>query len=264
MTVRDQRDPYVCGALARAFRLVPICPEMELGLGVPRRPIRLVRTDEGVRVRDAEDPDNPELDLTEQFRVLAEALAPLLARLSGYVFKSRSPSCGVRDVRLYGSAGGSRPVATGEFARLVMALYPRLPVVDERQLADPEQRLRFLRRGDCRVAYPALGGSWEGLALRGGYRLAIETDRLRRRPMRMITLDARELDGRAASIQAGQPPTLSPESSGDPSTIGTCSIDLEGPLLAPPPRPAPHPCPSAGLGGGASPVERRGPDHRRL
>ena len=43
----DQRDPYVCGELARAFRLVPICPEMELGLGVPRRPIRLVRTDEG-------------------------------------------------------------------------------------------------------------------------------------------------------------------------------------------------------------------------
>ncbi len=149
----DKRDPYVCGALARAFRLVPICPEMELGLGVPRRPIRLVRTDEGVRVRDAEDPDNPERDLTEQFRMLADELAPLLARLSGYVFKSRSPSCGVRDVRLYERGGGSRPVATGEFARLVMALYPRLPVVDERQLADPEQRFRFLRR------VIALGGS---------------------------------------------------------------------------------------------------------
>lgn len=152
----DQRDPYVCGELARAFRLVPICPEMELGLGAPRRPIRLVRTDEGVRVRDAEDPDNPELDLTEQFRELAEALAPLLARLSGYVFKSRSPSCGVRDVGLYGRGGGSRPVATGEFARLVMALYPRLPLVDERQLADPEQRLRFLRR------VIALGGTRKG------------------------------------------------------------------------------------------------------
>jgi uncharacterized protein YbbK (DUF523 family) len=152
----DQRDPYVCGELARTFRLVPICPEMELGLGVPRRPIRLVRTDEGMRVRDAEDPDNPELDLTEQFRELAEELAPLLARLSGYVFKSRSPSCGLRDVRLYGRGGGSRPVATGEFARLVMALYPRLPVVDERQLADPEQRLRFLRR------VIALGGARKG------------------------------------------------------------------------------------------------------
>ena len=151
----DQRDPYACGELARAFRLVPICPEIALGLGVPRRPIRLVRTDEGVRVRDAEDPDNPELDLTEQFRELAEELAPLLARLSGYVFKSRSPSCGLRDVRLYGR-GGSRPVATGEIARLVMALYPRLPVVDERQLAHPEQRLRFLRR------VIALGGNRKG------------------------------------------------------------------------------------------------------
>jgi uncharacterized protein YbbK (DUF523 family) len=142
----DQRDAYVCGDLARQFRLVPICPEVELGLGVPRRPIRLVRTGRGVRVRDAQDPDNPELDLTEQFRVLADTLAPLLGRLSGYVFKSRSPSCGVGDVRLYGSGGGSRTVATGEFARLAMVLYPRLPVVDEQQLADPEQRLRFLRR----------------------------------------------------------------------------------------------------------------------
>jgi uncharacterized protein YbbK (DUF523 family) len=152
----DQRDAYVCGALARQFRLVPICPEVELGLGVPRRPIRLVRTERGVRVRDARDPDNPKLDFTEQFRVLAEELAPLLGRLSGYVFKSGSPSCGVRDVKLYEQDGRCRPVATGEFARLVMALYPRLPVVDERQLSDPQQRRRFLRR------VSALGGSGSG------------------------------------------------------------------------------------------------------
>jgi uncharacterized protein YbbK (DUF523 family) len=148
----DQRDPYVCGDLAREFPLVPICPETELGLGVPRRPIRLVRTAWGVRVRNAQDPGNPQLDLTEQFRTLAQDLAPLLTRLSGYVFKSGSPSCGVRDCKLYGTAGGSQAVAAGEFARLVMALYPRLPVVDERQLADPEQRRRFLRQ------VSALGG----------------------------------------------------------------------------------------------------------
>jgi len=152
----DQRDAYVCGELARQFRLVPICPEVELGLGVPRRPIRLVRTERGVRVRDALDPDNPRFDLTEEFRALAEELAPLLSRLSGYVFKSGSPSCGVRAVKLYEQDGRSRPVATGELARLVMTLYPRLPVVDERQLADPEQRRRFLRR------VSALGGSGRG------------------------------------------------------------------------------------------------------
>lgn len=49
----DQRDAYVCGELALQFPLVPICPEVELGLGVPRRPIRLVRTERGVRVRHA-------------------------------------------------------------------------------------------------------------------------------------------------------------------------------------------------------------------
>jgi uncharacterized protein YbbK (DUF523 family) len=152
----DQRDTYVCGELARQFRLVPICPEVELGLGVPRRPIRLVRTERGVRVRDAQDPDNLQLDLTEKFRVLAGTLAPLLGRLSGYVFKSGSPSCGVRAVKLYEQDGTCRPVATGEFARLVMALYPRLPVVDERQLNDPEHRRCFVRR------VSALGGYGRG------------------------------------------------------------------------------------------------------
>jgi uncharacterized protein YbbK (DUF523 family) len=141
-----RRDPYICGELTRQFRLVPICPEVEIGLGVPRRPLRLLRTPQGVRVRDALDPENARLDITEAFIVLADRLAPLLAELDGYIFKSGSPSCGVRGVKLYEYAGGSQAVATGVFARLVMNRYPRLPVIDEQELADPLKRCEFLRR----------------------------------------------------------------------------------------------------------------------
>jgi uncharacterized protein YbbK (DUF523 family) len=145
-----QRDPYVCEELARLVRLVPICPEVEIGLGVPRRPIRLVRTERGVRVRDAREPDDPRLDLTQDFQALADALAPLLGGLHGYVLKSGSPSCGLWDVKLYDGAGGPRSVTTGAFARLVTARYPGLPVIDERQLADPAQRRRFLQQVGAR------------------------------------------------------------------------------------------------------------------
>jgi uncharacterized protein YbbK (DUF523 family) len=154
------RDPWVCGALAREFELVPICPELAIGLGVPRRPIRLLRTGGGVRVRDAQDPGNADLDLTERFRLLADELAPQLGALSGYVFKSRSPSCGVRDVPLYDAGGRPQALVAGEFARLVMARYPGLPVIDERQLADPSERERFL--GLVRSRYRA--GSTAGRA----------------------------------------------------------------------------------------------------
>ena len=139
-----RRDPLVCGALAREFELVSICPEVAIGLGVPRRPIRLLCTDRGVRVRDAQDPGNPDLDLTERFRLLAEALASRLDALDGYVFKSRSPSCGMRDVLLYDAGGRPQALVAGEFARLVMARYPGLPVIDERQLGKPSERERFL------------------------------------------------------------------------------------------------------------------------
>lgn len=148
-----RRDPWVCGALAREFELVSICPEVAIGLGVPRRPIRLVRIAMGVRVRDAQDPGNPDLDLTERFRLLAEALSTRLDALGGYVFKSRSPSCGVRDVPLYDAGGRPRALVAGEFARLVMARYPGLPVIDERQLGDPSERERFL--GQVRSRYRA-------------------------------------------------------------------------------------------------------------
>jgi uncharacterized protein YbbK (DUF523 family) len=139
-----RRDTYITGQLARQFHLVPICPEVEIGLGVPRRPMRLVRDSRGVRVWVTPHAGEPRRDLTDDLALFARELAPHLAKLSGYVFKSSSPSCGLGDVQVYDENGGHDALGSGEYARTVKALCPWLPVTDERQLADPEQRHLFI------------------------------------------------------------------------------------------------------------------------
>lgn len=141
-----RRNHYITGQLARQFQLIPICPEVEIGLGVPRRPMRLVRGAQGVRVQLTRHAGEPRRDLTDDLALLARELAPHLAKLSGYVFKSGSPSCGLGDVQVYDEAGEPQSLDSGEYARSVRALCPWLPVTDERQLADPEQRQLFIER----------------------------------------------------------------------------------------------------------------------
>ena len=129
-----KRDPFLAETLGRFVEWVPVCPEVELGLGVPREPIRL----EG-------DPAAPRLvaaksrrDLTRAMTRLVRARAEQLARLDlvGYVFKKDSPSCGMERVRVHG--GGGRPLrrGTGLFARALMTRLPLLPVEEEGHLRD--------------------------------------------------------------------------------------------------------------------------------
>lgn len=138
-----RRDPFVATDLARQFELVPVCPEVAIGLGVPRPPIRLVTGAGGVRVRGVAD---DALDVTERLRGLAAELSPRLARLSGYVFKSGSPSCGIRDVKRFDASGAWSADGVGEYAREVMLRCPWLPVIDEVGLVSPAARAEFVER----------------------------------------------------------------------------------------------------------------------
>src|SRR6059036_21578 len=139
-----KRDRFLAATLGRFVEWVPVCPEVELGLGVPREPIRL----EG-------DPAAPRLvavksrrDLTRAMTHLARARAEQLARLDvvGYVFKKDSPSCGMERVRVYGEGGRPLRRGTGLFARALMERLPLLPVEDEGRLHDAALRARFIER----------------------------------------------------------------------------------------------------------------------
>ena len=137
-------DPFIIETLGRYFSWVPVCPEMEIGLGTPREPIRL----EG-------DAASPSLiatvsghDHTTRMQRFAAQRVPQLAELGlhGYVLKKNSPSCGMMGVRVYGSSGRPRRSGRGLFARVLMARLPSLPVEEEDRLQEPGLREHFIEQ----------------------------------------------------------------------------------------------------------------------
>lgn len=134
--------------LARCFEYVPLCPEVAIGLGVPRQPIRLVKSDASadaqVRVRGVEDPD---LDVTEPLREYADSLAPELQKIRGYILMQKSPSCGLRGVRRYLPNGhGHDSEGMGVFAQRLHEHFPHLPMEEVGRLNNSEIRENFLTR----------------------------------------------------------------------------------------------------------------------
>lgn len=137
-----KRNDFIVSTLGRHFEFVPFCPEVHLGLGVPRPPVRLVATTAGVRAVGVRDPS---LDVTEQLRDCAREQRPWHATLSGYILKKDSPSCGMERVKLYHDGMPSKK-AVGLYASALMANFPQLPVEEEGRLGDPALRANFLER----------------------------------------------------------------------------------------------------------------------
>lgn len=130
-------------SLGKLFELVPICPETAIGMAVPRPPIRLQRQSAQLR---AVSVDTPTLDVTLALRDYAKQVASELQNISGYVFKSASPSCGFDDAVIYDCSGEPRALGGGIFARTLMCCWPSLPVTDEQRLAQAENRVDFVDR----------------------------------------------------------------------------------------------------------------------
>ncbi len=136
-------DPLIVETLGELFDFVPICPEVAIGMGVPRPPIRLQGQPAQLR---AVGVDDPELDVTMALRDYTKQIAPELQNISGYIFKSRSPSCGIGDVQVYDNSGEPSSLGVGIFAQALTSYWPLLPVTDECCLAQPEARADFAER----------------------------------------------------------------------------------------------------------------------
>jgi uncharacterized protein YbgA (DUF1722 family)/uncharacterized protein YbbK (DUF523 family) len=129
--------------LGRWFEYVPVCPEVEIGLGTPRETIRLEQHPGGVRLVAPKSG----ADLTERMTTWAQRRVAGLAALdlSGYVLKKDSPSCGMERVRLYDHGNASR-TGRGLFAAVLLEREPALPVEEEGRLADAGLRENFVSR----------------------------------------------------------------------------------------------------------------------
>lgn len=129
------RSRFLTAELASHVELVAFCPEIEIGLGTPREPVRL--TTDGRLVNRAGTADHT---------AAMEAL-PLPSGLDGYIFKAKSPSCGIHGIPRYDPGG--QPAgrhARGLYADRVLTAFPLLPAEDEGRLNDPVLREAFTER----------------------------------------------------------------------------------------------------------------------
>lgn len=139
-----KQSPLLKDLLESHFEWQPLCPEVAIGLGVPREPIRLVG-----------DPAHPAVtgiretatDLAGPLRAYAEQVADELDDISGYIFMQKSPSCGLERVKVYQNNGHPSPQGgRGVYAAAICARRPDLPVEEEGRLHDPVLRENFISR----------------------------------------------------------------------------------------------------------------------
>lgn len=134
---------FITGTLAEIFDLVPVCPEVGIGLGVPRPPVAL-RSMSGTVA--AVGVDNPDLDVTLALRDFAYTAARELPAIAGYLFKSRSPSCGLGSADVSLDSGEVISGGYGIYARAILRAMPLLPVAEETCLDDVECRHHFFEQ----------------------------------------------------------------------------------------------------------------------
>ncbi|MEU6794253.1 DUF523 and DUF1722 domain-containing protein [Nonomuraea wenchangensis] len=151
------RDRFLTDALDPYVDWIRICPEVEAGLGTPRETLRLEAADDGPRLMTR----TTHADLTDRMRALAAERAAALD-VDGYVFKAKSPTCGIHGVPVYRADGTLADRRNrGLFAETVIAAHPLLPVEDEGRLHDALLRESFVERVFAHARLRALlAGSW--------------------------------------------------------------------------------------------------------
>jgi uncharacterized protein YbgA (DUF1722 family)/uncharacterized protein YbbK (DUF523 family) len=139
-----KRNRYLTDVLSEYFDYRPVCPEVAIGLGIPRKPIRLIVTDGRERIRGVE---NPDLDVTDALVAEAESAASRMQDICGYLFMQNSPSCGVYGLKRYGENGYSiDSKGRGAYAKRLMELMPSIPVEEAGRLNDAGLRENFITR----------------------------------------------------------------------------------------------------------------------
>ena len=142
-----KRDPFLVQTLGPMVEWLPVCPEVEIGLGTPRETIRLIRDPkelDGVRLVTGKSG----VDLTKRMRRYSRQRVRALAKegLSGYILKKDSPSCGLERVKVWHEQGANERNGRGVFAAELRRQFPNMPIEEEGRLHDPRLRENFIDR----------------------------------------------------------------------------------------------------------------------
>ena len=139
-----KHNRYITQTLGQFFAFVPVCPESECGLGIPREAMRLVGEVDRVRLVT----NKTHIDHTDQMLAWAAGRLDALEKenLCGFIFKKDSPSSGLYRVKVYNDNGQAVKTGRGLFADAFTSRFPRIPVEEEGRLHDPVLRENFIER----------------------------------------------------------------------------------------------------------------------
>lgn len=135
-------NQIVLEQLSKLFELLPVCPEVEAGLSIPRPPVQL--TDSIIKPRITGRDDHT-LDVTEIMMTYCKNRPAELKQLAGFIFKSRSPSCGLNSTPIFINGECVSETSRGVFAREFCNLYPQLPVIEDSELENRYQLEEFIQ-----------------------------------------------------------------------------------------------------------------------
>ncbi|MGQ4275768.1 YbgA family protein [Pseudidiomarina sp. E22-M8] len=148
-----KRSAFCTDELGRHVEFVKLCPEVGIGLPVPRPTIRLEEQHGEPRAVVAKTGE----DVTARLIAFAERAQPHVSQVSGYVLCAKSPSCGMERVKLYNPENGhARKEGEGIFAAQLRQRYPALPLEEDGRLNDPQLRENFVMRVFVYATWQAL------------------------------------------------------------------------------------------------------------
>ena len=138
----DKHIEYITQQLAKEYNLISLCPEMAVGMGVPRLPIHLVDDGHLIQVRGIEHPEN---NMTIPLTQYGETVFEQYLDICGYIFKKNSPSCGTKHVKVFNTETGDyERRGQGIYFTAIKKHFPSLPVIDEDGCLDEDTRDKFL------------------------------------------------------------------------------------------------------------------------
>lgn len=144
---KNKHNDFIVRYLTEQVEFIAICPEVAIGLGVPRAPIQLIDKSgkPGAVFTHA-----PHTDVTQSLAAYAKQTLQDYPDLSGFIFKSRSPSCGLHDAPVFSSTSNQFLAnSSGIFASEIIRLCPQLPVENEENLQKQTHLDGFIREVKC-------------------------------------------------------------------------------------------------------------------
>jgi len=130
----DTKDLFVSDILPKYFKIVPFCPELEMGLGVPREPVNLILIKGKIKMIGIQTGK----DYTIQAKKIGKIIAESLSDVDGIIFQKKSPSCGSEKVKIYVNSIPKR-TGVGIFAEIFLKMYPEVPYLDSLNLNKGER-----------------------------------------------------------------------------------------------------------------------------